>query len=326
MSPRAASALPLPPPSTSNLPPPASVASSPISESFCKDNLSNVTFLVWLQALLAVWSPDKLLRLVNLLFPYDHSEAFNIAVSQAKDNAVSQMHVLKSKEIWMIVGTLAAGLDLAALALLPAPESRTVFDQLLAICAVTGFVASMCGPVVLGGVLLLNASACDVQNFDLFMLVARGSFQWNEVLVVIFNYATAGLVTTLPFVAITPRDELPSASPWLRGVAFSTTFAALAGVMALFTIWHLNTISYVASRANLFSQERAYEKSYGDCDTTVLTRLVAKAGSSHKKLHRRSYVFREVSRQATQYKRSSSSTPKDDAVDLPTVTLLGGKS
>ena len=281
-------------------------ATAILTESFIQKNMSDVTFYVWLRALLQLWTPCGLLRFENLALPYDHNEAFNVAVScQSKDNDVVQAHILKSKEVWMIVGTLTAGLDLALLALLPAAEARSIFDQILALCAVIGFITSICGPVVLGGVLLLTASACDVQNFDLFMLAARGTMQWSEILIVAFNYATAGSVLVLPLVALSPRAELPAGVEWLRSPAFSGTCASLCSCLIVITIWHINSIAYLASRAKLFSAERAYEKVEGDSDSQVLDRLVATASSPHKMLHRRSYVYRETSRQATQCRRAA---------------------
>ena len=194
-----------------------------------------------------------------MFFPYDHQHGFQNAISKAKANENYQEHVVGVTETWMTVGALLAGCDLAMLALcvgIP-PDERSLFDQLLVLTSAVGTLLSLCGPVTLGGVLMINARAVNVVNFDLYMVISRDSFALNERLICLFNIANALAFLCLVFVINTPRSQLPPSMLWLSSLFASSVIATMLAGLITLVIWHINAVSFVTSRSGIFSSKRA---------------------------------------------------------------------
>ena len=110
------------------------------------------------------------------VFPFDRTEEYLLAVGKGLGNAAHRDHVIATKDTWMILGALAAGIHIALLGYVSTGTTgseRTVFDQIVTLSATIGFTAALLGPVLLGGVIRLSASACSVENFDLYMLLGH---------------------------------------------------------------------------------------------------------------------------------------------------------
>ena len=195
--------------------------------------------------------------------PFDRTEEYLLAVGKGNGNAAHREHMISTKDTWMILGALAAGIHATLLGYVSIDATageRSLFDQLTTVFALFGFGSSLLGPVLLGGVIRVNASACGVDNFDLFMLLCHEANLYYEFLVSLFAWSTILCTACLPFVLHTPLSQLPDSVAWLEDWRLSLSITICVVMAASCTIAHINTVCFLSTRAGLFSPIRACDE------------------------------------------------------------------
>ena len=227
----------------------------------------------------------KLVPLTGWVAAYDHRTTFRRAVVLAKGGAEGRQHHLRYLELWILVQSLLASTNVAAISLVRADvESHTLVHQVFVLLLGAG-AAAFAVSIVSMTVLMLNVSACSPENYRTFALVAEG-WSWTcEFMLCAAIYPTLFGLFLMPTAVLADPATLPVASLTLRDGRVLVGLLAVPLVLLPPVLFYINTVSIANVRGGLIESDLAVtdvslRKGPKSVIDQVATRVLANSASS----------------------------------------------